>query len=25
MHQMIPNMEEHYHHRVRAAAYGSID
>jgi CubicO group peptidase (beta-lactamase class C family) len=25
MHQMIPNMEEHYHHRVRAAAYGSIE
>jgi CubicO group peptidase (beta-lactamase class C family) len=25
MHQMIPNMEEYYHHRVRAAAYGSIE
>ena len=24
MHQMEPNMEEHYHHRVRAAAYGCL-
>jgi CubicO group peptidase (beta-lactamase class C family) len=24
MHQMIPNFEEYYHHRVRAAVYGSI-
>ncbi|MDO3408916.1 serine hydrolase domain-containing protein [Saccharibacillus sp. CPCC 101409] len=25
MHQMLPNMEEHYHLRVRAAAYGALD
>ncbi|WP_172195456.1 serine hydrolase domain-containing protein [Saccharibacillus qingshengii] len=24
MHQMLPNMEEHYHLRVRAAAYGAL-
>ena len=25
MHQMLPNMEEYHHHRVRAAAYGGIE
>ncbi|GHV69378.1 serine hydrolase [Spirochaetia bacterium] len=25
MHQMLPNMEEYHHHRVRAAAYGCLE
>ncbi|NLN40520.1 MAG: serine hydrolase, partial [Clostridiales bacterium] len=24
MHQMMPNMEEYHHHRVRAVAYSCI-
>jgi CubicO group peptidase (beta-lactamase class C family) len=25
MHQMLPNMEEYHHHRIRAAAYGCLE